>query len=209
MPEDYRRPFEEPKRQVEQLLQDPSVFVKDLRIEPFTPLLRTNNFLQNCLSRLLAFSPTENRMVKVRADEEGRLEMFEGQPGSLENRLLYNGVIRDLANGATGVFDTAHRLTGNMNIPQTIPEGKQGFIKRGYVSGTSPAEIRLQVQVGGVWFDAKVAFIDSYDELDHLFWVTNPYPEGTILRIIVINHGSTADFCCSAEAYLEKLPVST
>jgi len=204
VPEEYRRKFEEPKRNVEQLLQDSSVFIKDMRIEPYTPLLRTNNFLQNTLSRLLGYSPTERKMIKLKCDEEGRLAVYEEPAGSLENRIYFFGLKTDLANGASHAFTSADVLLGNITWPFTVPEGKRLYIRHLFVYGTSPAKWAMQMYTPAGWLDVLVSYADSYDEVDLKMTMLSPLPAGTQLRCVVTNHGGTGDFSANAEGHLER-----
>lgn len=204
MTDSFVRKFQKPLRQVEQLLQDPSVFIKDMRIEPHTPLLRTNNFLQNTLARNLVFSPSERKFVRMKGDEEGRTEVYVGMPSSLENRITYFGVVRNVANGATRVFLTADRMLGTADIPYTVPNGKKIFVNHVIMSGTSPGELKLQALVAGTWTDVEVAFFDSYDEIDIFWLISQPYTAGSQLRVAVVNHGGTGDFSLDLTGWLEK-----
>lgn len=204
MPGDYLRKYVKPKKTVEQLLQDPSVFIHEMRIEPHTPLMRTNNFLQNTLSRLLAYSPTLRSMVKVKADNSGRLEMYEGMPGNEETRITWYGKVTDVANGETHDFEAADKTAGNISVPYTVPDGYRLYVKHAIISGTSPGEVKFQVVSAGAWTDVQSAFFDSYDESDVYWLVSTGFSQGTQVRIVVVNNGATGDFALALAGWLQK-----
>lgn len=69
--------IEEKYRTTDQRIQDPNMFVKDFPVDPPGLFLKTNNFVQQGLNRLLAYSPTEEKWVRVRVDKHGRLAMSQ------------------------------------------------------------------------------------------------------------------------------------
>lgn len=65
--------IERKKKTVDQSILDPNIFIKDFPLEPWTPYLVTNRFVQQGISRCLAFSETESKWVRMKVDSEGRL----------------------------------------------------------------------------------------------------------------------------------------
>jgi len=63
----------EKKKTFDQLVLDPNIFVKDFPLDPWTPYLKTNNFVQQTISRILGYSDTEEKWVRIKIDSEGRL----------------------------------------------------------------------------------------------------------------------------------------
>lgn len=65
--------IEDYKKLTEQFIVDPSVKITNLAIEPWTPYWRTNNFIQNSFSRLLAYDKTAAEWERLLTDGSGRL----------------------------------------------------------------------------------------------------------------------------------------
>lgn len=53
---------------------DPNIFVKDFPLDPSGKFLKTNNFVQQGINRLLGFDHAEKRWVRVRVDDDGYLQ---------------------------------------------------------------------------------------------------------------------------------------
>lgn len=70
-----RKHIEEQKRTVDQWILDPNIFIKDLPLDPTTKWIKTNNFVQQTISRMLGYDYTNNEWVRMRIDSNGRLEV--------------------------------------------------------------------------------------------------------------------------------------
>lgn len=68
-----RKFIEEKYRTSDQKILDPNIWLKDFPLDPGGLFLKTNNFVQQGLNRLLAYSPTAEKWIRVQADSEGRL----------------------------------------------------------------------------------------------------------------------------------------
>lgn len=67
------RRLKEKKKTFDQYILDPNIFVKDFPLDPWTQFLKTNNFVQQTISRLLGYSDTEQKWIRVKMDSSGRL----------------------------------------------------------------------------------------------------------------------------------------
>ena len=65
--------IEQQKKLLDQFIVDPNFLVPDVQIEPFTPHLRTNNFVQRGLSHLLGKYAANKKWYPVAVDDEGKL----------------------------------------------------------------------------------------------------------------------------------------
>lgn len=79
MPHDFsetaRALLQEQKKLQDQIVVAPDVWVREMHIEPPTPYFRTNNFIQNTLSRLVGWYPTQEDWRRIIIDAQGRLEV--------------------------------------------------------------------------------------------------------------------------------------
>lgn len=106
---EYRTKQEELKRLLDQQVLDPSLRVDEIPIQPFTPHYRTNNFIQNTLSRLFARYEAGDRWRWLTVDANNRL-LVSTIAGSLDNNDTKTGNAPD-AYGANIAFDSvASRL---------------------------------------------------------------------------------------------------
>lgn len=68
-----RRRIEEKKRLVDQFIVDPNFLIPEVHIDPFTPHLRTNNFVQRGLSHVLGRRVDNEKWAPLAVDDEGKI----------------------------------------------------------------------------------------------------------------------------------------
>ncbi len=100
---EYRDKQEELKKLLDQRVLDPSLRVDEIPIQPFTPHYRTNNFIQNTLSRLFARYVAGERWRYLTVDANDRLLVSTIQ-GSYDRNDTKSGNAPD-AYGAAIAFD--------------------------------------------------------------------------------------------------------
>lgn len=82
---------ERKKRTVDQAVLDPNIFIKDFPLDPWTPYLVTNRFIQQTVSRMLGYSPTDLKWVRLNVDEDGKLEVSGITTLEASHTNWYNG----------------------------------------------------------------------------------------------------------------------
>lgn len=65
--------IEKKKKTVDQVILDPNIFIKEFPLDPWTPYLVTNRFIQQTITRLLAYNPDEKMWIRVNVDSDGNL----------------------------------------------------------------------------------------------------------------------------------------
>jgi hypothetical protein len=65
--------IEEQKKTRDQAVLDPNIFIKDFPLDPFTPYLKTNNFIQQGVNRLLGYDSGSLAWIRLKADSDGYL----------------------------------------------------------------------------------------------------------------------------------------
>lgn len=95
--------LQERKQLQDQVIVTPEVWVREMHNEPSTPYFRTNNFLQNTLSRLVGWYPTLADWRRILCDAQGRLEVSTIQ-ASYDHNDVKSGSAAD-AFGAFIAFD--------------------------------------------------------------------------------------------------------
>lgn len=145
-PEEQRR-FDEQKRLVEQIITDPKFLLQNVDLSPYTPFLRTNNFVQQTASRLFAYNPTEEKWTRLYTDDEGRLVL---SPEVTDGAQIY---LKDREFVTTTVFDgiTLPGLTAATHVGID----SSGYIKKSIlVSSSGAAKVHLQASPDNVsWYD--------------------------------------------------------
>jgi len=53
----------------DQIINDPNIFVEDFPLDPFTPIIKTNNFLQQVMSRNLGYDDVEKNWTRLIANK--------------------------------------------------------------------------------------------------------------------------------------------
>jgi len=79
------------KKIVEQLFIDPETLATDFPTQPFHPIYITNNFVQQTLSRLLAYNRTSKRWYPLLVDDQGRLVISSIATGVSATMKVYDG----------------------------------------------------------------------------------------------------------------------
>lgn len=81
---------EEKKRLTDQFFINPDIETTGFPVQPYTPYYKTNNFIQQTLSRIFGFYPTKEKWKPLYTDESGRLlvspEKTEGASFFLRHR---------------------------------------------------------------------------------------------------------------------------
>jgi len=137
------------KKTMDQAILDPNIFVKDFPLDPWTPYLKTNNFVQQTISRILGYSETEQKWVRIKIDDEGRL-ITTGEveaPGAvtLEGRKYKEWTIADGVDLAAGGTLTHTGIDVNDYSGVSI-----------LVSSTGNSTVYVQISDDNMnWYDVK------------------------------------------------------
>jgi len=91
---------EKKKKTIDQSILDPNIFITDFPLDPWTPYLVTNRFIQQGINRMLGFNPTTKKWVRLNVDDEGKLEV--ATITTVQNK-FYNGTDWENITGLTGV----------------------------------------------------------------------------------------------------------
>ena len=147
--EEAERRIVEKKRTMDQFILDPNIFVKDFPLDPWTPFLKTNNFVQQTISRILAYSPDEEKWVRLKVDEDGRLittaEVTAPSNITLAGRLYEKWTIADGVSLPAGGTLTHEGINVNDYSGITV-----------LVSSTGNSTVYIQVSDDNTnWYDVK------------------------------------------------------
>jgi hypothetical protein len=92
--------IEKKKKTVDQTILDPNIFIKEFPLDPWTPYLVTNRFVQQGINRILGYNPTEKKWVRLQVNDEGKLEV--ATITTVQNK-FYNGTDWENLPGLAGV----------------------------------------------------------------------------------------------------------
>ena len=70
-----QRVIDEKKKTTDQIVLDPNIFLVDFPLDPWTPYIKTNNFLQQGISRVLGYDPTLKKWARLQVDSDGKLQV--------------------------------------------------------------------------------------------------------------------------------------
>lgn len=88
-----RKHIEDKKKTVDQWILDPNIFIKDFPLDPATKWIKTNNFMQQSLARILGYDYTNNQWARMRIDVDGRLEVAGVTTLSQANIFAHDGSV--------------------------------------------------------------------------------------------------------------------
>lgn len=107
--EGARRVIDEKKKTIDQLVLDPNVQIKDFPVDPWTPYMKTNNFIQQGVNRILGFSAEDGKWVRLNVNTDGKLEVAGISSANMQAE--FNGTFvpwKGLTSGSGGVDITGH-----------------------------------------------------------------------------------------------------
>lgn len=186
-PEAERR-IREKKKLIQQFIIDPKFLVPDVHIEPFTPHLQTNSFVQRSLDHLLGRRLDTDKWTSIAVDDEGKLV--------LSDNLDYAGWTK-IADRECATF----KVFNNVNLPGL------GLLSHGGVdiSGFQEVSFAISTNVGCTiylqysdnntdWYDLKA--VDDTDRSwscnDEKIFVTGSVA-ARFMRLVIYNTtGNTA-----------------
>lgn len=195
----------EKKRTFDQSILSENIYIKDFPLDPWTPFLKTNNFVQQGINRLLAFDLAEKKWVRIRADSEGKLIVAPLGIGSSEEKVSYEGLATDVDSNEEIIWGSTQKLSG-VDLPYTVPEGYKLYVLGLFCSGNVPTETHVQLLAGGTWTTVSVKFCDSYSHYLLDLKDLGSFASGTSVRFVTYNRGgSGAKIDFSFNAYKQEL----
>ena len=97
-PETQRR-LDEQKRLIEQIIRDPTFQLDGVFFDPYTPYLRSNNFVQQTASRIFGFNTGIKKWFPLSTDSLGRVllssDPIDGAQIFLKDRNFTDAVVMD------------------------------------------------------------------------------------------------------------------
>jgi len=91
--------IEKKKKTVEQIILDPNIFIKDFPVDPWTPYIHTNNFIQQGVNRLLGYDSAEGRWRRLACSTDGWLlgvNLIKGYYLNTEPDAFTSDVVSDI-----------------------------------------------------------------------------------------------------------------
>jgi len=65
--------IDQKRKTIDQFILAPNIFLGDFPVDPWTPYLKTNNFVQQTISRMLGYDAASGKWWGIRADSSGYL----------------------------------------------------------------------------------------------------------------------------------------
>lgn len=104
-----RARIQQKKQLQDQWIVSPEILVKEVFLDPATPYFKSNNFIQNTLSRLCGWDNINGIWRRINVDSQGRLEVSTIQ-ASYDNNDTKSGNAPDAYGAAIAFDDIAKRV---------------------------------------------------------------------------------------------------
>ena len=162
---DYHKVWEEKKKLIDQFIREPDFLNTEIFISPGAPFLRTNNFIQQTLSRLLGWNQDNKEWRALRVTNDGRL-YITSQPQTVST-LEYTQVAVDTSAVQIKAANTNRRAIIIKNIADTniyLGSDSAVTVNTGFL--LSPGEALMDELYVGAWYaisdvaGGKVAIIE-------------------------------------------------
>ena len=118
----------EQKRIVEQIILDPTWSVEGLAVEPYIPLFRTSNFVQQTMARIMAYDTGTSKWYPLQIDEEGRLEVSSIAAGVSTENKVWDGTEWVKMYGTTDGYPMNANLVWDGSTWQNMKGDTSGYL---------------------------------------------------------------------------------
>lgn len=145
------RRIKEKAKTFDQAILDPNIFIKDFPLDPWSAYPKTNNFIQQGITRALGYSPDEEKWVRLRVDSDGRL-YTTSEVTALQNVNLYARRYKDVV-----IADSVPVAAGELLVHSGVDINDYSKVTT-LVASTKACVIYPQVSNDNVnFYDVKAA----------------------------------------------------